>query len=108
MSKFKVISGEIPSTLGEVVTFNFELPTMPRTETGLLSYMVDTREGNRGYRINLNGHLQSRISLPTGDHFAVLHSAVEHLGQANALQFESDGVPGPSLNILNVVLFYED
>jgi hypothetical protein len=108
MLRYKVITGATPHTLGEVVTLNFGLPNVPRRGTGLLFYMVDTREGDRAYRIDINGNAQSKIALPPGNNFATLHTEVGHLGTANVLQFESEGALGAPVDILNVVLFYED
>jgi hypothetical protein len=103
--KFEVISGAEPQTLGQVVTFNFGLPEVPEKGTGMLFYMVDTREGNHAYRVLINGNFECKISLPEGNNFATLNTEVGHLGVANVLSFESDG--GPPVDILNVVLFYE-
>jgi hypothetical protein len=52
MVKYKVISGAVPETLtsGQAVTFNFGLPDVPDRGSGLLFYMVDTREGEHAYR----------------------------------------------------------
>ena len=103
------ISGAVPGTLGEVVSFSFRAPTTPRDNAGLLFYMIDTREGNRVYRINMNGVEQSQIALPPGDYFATLHTHVGNVeGGDNVVQFESPGQAVPTLDILNVVLFYED
>ena len=103
---FEVISGATPQTLGEVVTFNFGLANPPRKGTGMLFYMVDTREGDHSYRVQINGSTECKIALPKGNNFATLNTEVGHLGQANVLSFESDGA-GPPVDILNVVLFYE-
>ena len=102
--RFIPISGAVPSTLGEVVTFNFGLPGVPRKGVGYLFYMVDTRDGDHAYRIQMNGNFECKIALPKGNNFATLNTEVGHLGQANVLSFESDGV-GPPVDILNVVLF---
>lgn len=103
---FKVIIGAVPVTLGEVVTIPFALPENARG-VGILFYMVDTREGNRTYRIDINGQGFSQIALPAGNNFATLHTFVGQLRRANNLQFESVGPADPPLDILNVVLFYE-
>jgi hypothetical protein len=108
MLRYKMISGATPATLGEVVTFTFGLPSIPQNGTGILFYMIDTREGNRNYRIDINGSEQCKISLPIGSYFATLHTEVGHLGLANVVQFESEGAPGPPLDILNVALLYEE
>jgi hypothetical protein len=105
--KFKVISGATPGTLVDVVTFNFGLPTVPSGGTGMLFYMVDTREGNHSYRVQINGNIEANIALPSGNNFATLHTGIGHLGQANVLSFESNGA-APPVDILNVVLFYEE
>jgi hypothetical protein len=101
--RFVPISGAVPSTLGEVVTFNFGLPGVPRNGVGYLFYMVDTRDGDHTYRIEINGNEECKIALPHGNNFATLNTEVGHLGRANVLSFESDG--GPPVDILNVVLF---
>ena len=105
---FIEITGAVPVTLGEVVTLAVGLPDVPSGGVGLLFYMIDTREGNRTYRIDMNGQPFSQIALPPGDYFATLHTRVGQLGQVNNLQFESIGPSAPPLDILNVVLFYED
>jgi hypothetical protein len=105
---FLEISGAVPNTLGDVVTIPFGLPVVPRNGVGILFYMVDTREGNRVYRIDMNGQPFSQIALPIGDYFATLHTSVGQLGRVNNLQFESIGPSVPPLDILNIVLFYED
>jgi hypothetical protein len=104
--KFELISGAVPGTLGQEVTFNFGLQDAPDSGTGMLFYMVDTREGNHTYRVQINGNDECKIALPAGDNFATLNTEVGHLGQANVLSFESDG-DGPPVDILNVVLFYD-
>lgn len=106
MSKIKFITGAVPETLGEVVNLKFQLP-FGKGE-GLLFYMVDTREGDRAFRIDVNGNPQAKIVLPKGNNFATLHTKVENLTHNNVLQFESEGGPGAPLDILNVVLFYGD
>jgi hypothetical protein len=104
--RFKAISGAIPATLGESVSFNFDLDGAPRG-VGILFYMVDTGEGNHAYRVKVNGNDQSAIVLPPGREFATLHTGVAQLHKSNnVLSFESDGT-GPPVDILNVALFYE-
>jgi hypothetical protein len=90
-ANFKVISGAVPSTLGEVVNFNFGLPSIPKGGVGMLFYMVDTREGDHVYRVEMNGNTECKIALPKGNNFATLNTPVGHLGQANVLSFETDG-----------------
>jgi hypothetical protein len=108
MAKYKVISGAVPETLtsGQAVTFNFGLPDVPDRGSGLLFYMVDTREGEHAYRIEISGSFQCKIALPKGNNFATLHTPIGHLGQVNVLQFASEGGVAP-VDILNVVLFYD-
>jgi hypothetical protein len=106
--KFKLITGAVPETLGEVVTLNFGLADPPKSGTGLLFYMVDTREGDRAYRIDMNGNMECKIVLPRGNNFATLHTKIGHIGRVNVLQFESEGALGAPLDILNVVLLYGD
>ena len=105
----KFITGATPHTLGEVITLRFGLPDVPSGGVGVLFYMVDTRDGNRGYRVHMNGEPQSQIVLPAGNNFATLHTKVGHLGTANTLNFEAFdiGVPGGPVDILNVMLHYE-
>jgi hypothetical protein len=109
MLRFHVISGSIPVTLEEVMNFNFTLPTTPSNGTGILFYTLNTREGYQGYRIEINGQGGNPISLPSGSHFATLHTVVEPLRQNNTLQFKSIGTAGASrLEISQVIVFYED
>src|SRR3954447_14283363 len=86
--QFKVISGAVPSTLGEVVTFNFGLPGVPKKGTGYLFYMVDTRDGDHAYRVMINGNTECKIALPKGNNFGTFNTGVGHLGAANVLSFE--------------------
>jgi hypothetical protein len=106
MSHVKYITGAVPETLGEVVSLRFELRPPPKSGKGLLFYMVDTREGDRAYRIDVNGNPQCSIVLPRGNNFATLHTEVGNLKFENVLQFESEGAIGAPVGILNVVLLY--
>ena len=106
MLSFKEIIGATPATLGETASFQFSLSEPPRSGEGILFYMVDTRDGERAYRIHINGTEQCKIVLPRGNNFATLHTKVGHLGQANVLQFESEGPSSPPVDILNIILFY--
>jgi hypothetical protein len=108
---FTIISGAIPSTLGKVVAFHFDLPgSFPDhlpSEEGILYYMIDTRHGERTYEIALNGTFQDKIVLPTGNYLATLNIEVKNLQNGtNLLTFESSAGVQP-LNILNVMLIYE-
>lgn len=102
----EVISGDIPSTLGDVVALNVGLPNVPTGGRGILFYMVDTRDGDHVYRVEVNGNTECQIALPSGNNFATLNTPIGHLGRANVISFVSVG-GGPPIDILNVVLFYE-
>jgi hypothetical protein len=93
--------------LGDRLNFAVGLPKVPKNGVGILFYIVDTREGDRLYRVDVNGQPFSRIALPVGNCFMTLHTQVGQLGQANNISFESEGQPGPPVDILNVVLFFE-
>jgi hypothetical protein len=108
--RLAVLSGHIPATLGDVITFNFDPPGEERIkETGVLFYMINTRDGNRGYRIDVNGHEGDLWSLPPGSHYATLCTSVGPLNRVNnnVLQFRSVGPTDPPMDILHVVLLYE-
>src|SRR5262249_12284685 len=108
--RLAVLSGHVPATLGDVVTFNFDSPGEERIRpTGVLFYMINTREGNRGYTIDVNGQQGDLWSLPPGSHYATLCTSVEPLNsfRNNVLQFRSVGPTQPPMDILHVVLLYE-
>ena len=103
-----VLRGHVPATLGDVVTFTFNTGNFA-AEAGLLLYMINTREGDRGYRIDLNGQEGDLFSLPPGSHFATLAMAISPIGTGmNRLQFVSVGQSGPPMDILHVVVLFDD
>jgi hypothetical protein len=106
--QLQVLSGHVPATLGDVVTFTFNPGNFVAT-TGLLLYMINTRQGNRGYRIDLNGKEGDLFSLPPGSHFATLAMAISPIGfGVNTLQFVSVGPSEPPMDILHVVVLFDD
>ena len=75
------------------MNFNFTLPTTPSNGTGILFYTLNTREGYQGYRIEINGQGGNSISLPSGSHFATLHTVVEPLRQTIRCNLNQSGQP---------------
>jgi hypothetical protein len=108
MALFKVILGTIPATLNDEVTLPFDLPVEP-AHGGVLFYMIDTRRGDRTYKITMNGEFEEEVVLPAGNYLCTLNTAVSNLRKRdNVLRFTSlAGNQHLELNLFNVVLLYE-
>ena len=108
--RLAVLSGHVPQSLNQPITFNFDPPGDPRImPTGVLSYMINTRDGNRGYTIDVNGVQGDLWSLPPGSHYTTLSTSVGPLKMfgANVFQFTPVGPTQPPMDILHVILLYE-
>jgi hypothetical protein len=95
-----------PVTLdNDPVTFTFRLDSIVSPD-GVLFYMIDTRDGDRTYRVTVNSEFASQIALVPGEHFfATLNNRVANLKEDNTLVFEPAGGSAP-VDILNIVVLY--